>query len=64
MMEVIVYLNKKCQEVVAEGKPVRELIETGIFDDVVKMKYDVPNKDLSKFDEYYKKIDAACASID
>lgn len=64
MMEVIVYLNKKCQEIVAEGKPVRELIETGIFDDVVKMKYDVPNKDLSKFDEYYKKIDAACASID
>lgn len=64
MMEVIVYLNKKCQEVVAEGKPVRELLETGIFDDVVKMKYDVPNSDLSKFDEYYKKIDAACASID
>lgn len=64
MMEVIVYLDKKCQEVVAEGKPVRELIETGIFDDVVKMKYDVPNKNLELFDNYYKKIDAACASID
>lgn len=64
MMEVILYLNKKCQEVVAEGKPIRTIIETGIFDDVVKMKYDVPNADLSKFDDYYKRIDAICASID
>lgn len=64
MMEVICYLNKKCKDVIAEGKPVRALIETGIFDDVVKMKYDVPNAHLELFDDYYKKIDAACASID
>lgn len=64
MMEVIVYLYKKCQEVVMDGKPVRQLIETGIFDDVVKIKYDVPNDHLELFDDYYKKIDAVCASID
>ncbi len=64
MMEVICYLNKKCKDVIAEGKPIRALIETGIFDDVVKMKYDVPNAHLEMFDDYYKKIDAACASID
>ena len=63
MMEVICYLNKKCKDVIAEGKPIRALIETGIFDDVVKMKYDVPNAHLEMFDDYYKKIDAACASI-
>lgn len=64
MMEVILYLNNRCQQVVAQGKPIRTIIETGIFDEVVKMKYDVPNNDLSKFDYYYKKIDAICASID
>lgn len=64
MMEVILYLNSRCQQVVAQGKPIRTIIETGIFDEVVKMKYDVPNNDLSKFDYYYKKIDAICASID
>ena len=64
MMEVILYLNDRCQQVVAQGKPIRTIIETGIFDEVVKMKYDVPNNDLSKFDYYYKKIDAICASID
>ena len=64
MMEVILYLNNRCQQVVAQGKPIRTIIETGIFDEVVKMKYDVPNNDLSKFDYYYKKIDAICASND
>ena len=64
MMEVILYLNNRCQQVVAQGKPIRTIIETGIFDEVVKMKYDGPNNDLSKFDYYYKKIDAICASID
>ena len=64
MMEVILYLNNRCQQVVAQGEPIRTIIETGIFDEVVKMKYDVPNNDLSKFDYYYKKIDAICASID
>ena len=46
------------------GKPIRLILETGIFDKVIKMKYDVPNKNLELFDEYYKDIDAAVASID
>ena len=37
MMEVILYLNNRCQQVVAQGKPIRTIIETGIFDEVVKM---------------------------
>ena len=64
MMEVILYLNKRGKEVVNAGKPMRLLVETGIFDKVVKMKYDVPNNNLALFDEYYKDIDEAVASID
>ena len=40
------------------------ILETGIFDRVVKMKYDVPNNNLALFDDYYKEIDEAVASID
>ena len=32
MMDVILYLNKKCQEAVAQGKVVRAISETGIFE--------------------------------
>ncbi len=64
MMQVILYLYKRAGEVVAEGKPIRTIIETGIFDDVVKMKYDVPNDHLELFDDYYTRIDKIVASID
>ncbi len=64
MMEVILYLYKRGREVVNAGKPIRLILETGIFDRVVKMKYDVPNNNLALFDDYYKEIDEAVASID
>lgn len=64
MMEVILYLYKRGKEVVNVGKPIRLIVETGIFDKVIKMKYDVPNNQLELFDNYYNDIDAAVASID
>lgn len=64
MMEVILYLYKRGKEVVNAGKPIRFIMETGVFDSVIKMKYDVPNNNLALFDNYYKEIDEAVASID
>lgn len=64
MMEVILYLYKRGKEVVNAGKPIRLILETGIFDRVVKMKYDIPNNNLDLFEDYYKEIDEAVASID
>ncbi|WP_028042065.1 V-type ATP synthase subunit A [Candidatus Stoquefichus massiliensis] len=64
MMEVILYMYKRGKEVVNAGKPIRLILETGIFERIVKMKYDVPNNNLALFDDYYKEIDEAVASID
>ncbi|MCD7949568.1 MAG: V-type ATP synthase subunit A [Erysipelotrichaceae bacterium] len=63
MMEVILYMNKRGKEYVNANKPIRLLVETGIFDSIVKMKYDVPNNQLELFDHYYTDIDEAIASI-
>ncbi len=64
MMEVILYLNKRCKEVVALNKPIRLILETGIFDKVIKMKYDIPNDQLELFDDYFKEIDTIIANIE
>ena len=64
MMEVILYLYKRGKDVVNAGKPMRLMLETGIFEKVIKMKYDVPNNNLALFDGYYNAIDEAVASID
>ena len=63
MMDVILYLNKKCQEAVAQGKVVRAISETGIIEQLIKMKYDIPNDHIEKLDTYYQDIDNALKSV-
>lgn len=63
MMEVILYLNQRAKDAVGQGKVVRSIVETGIFDKVIKMKYDVPNDNIALLDTYYSDIDAAIQSV-
>ena len=63
MMDVILYLYKKSKAFIEEGKSLNLLLEIGIFDEVIKMKYDVPNSNLSLLDQYPKKIDQAIKKI-
>ena len=51
MMEVILYLNRKAKEFISSDKSLNMLIQTGIFENVTRMKYDVPNDNLGKLDE-------------
>lgn len=57
MMQVILYLYDKCKELVVDGVSVDDIQKTGIFEKVTKIKYDVPNNDLSAFKGYYEEID-------
>src|SRR5690554_3082699 len=59
MMEVISYLNKQSRAFLIEDRSLKTLIETGIFEKVIRMKYDVPNKKLELFEDYYDMIDQA-----
>ena len=63
MMEVILYLNRKAREYISSDKSLNMLIQTGIFENVTRMKYDVPNDNLGKFDEYYGIIDKTIAKV-
>ena len=55
--------NKRCKEAVNQGKVVRRIVDTGIFDQVIKMKYDIPNDNIAKLDTYYHDIDEAIKSV-
>ncbi|MGN0571682.1 MAG: V-type ATP synthase subunit A [Candidatus Fimenecus sp.] len=63
MMYVILHLYHRAREVVARQVPISKLLATGLFDKLIKMKYDVPNDDLSLLEEYSKEIDAAMDSL-
>lgn len=63
MMDVILYLYKKCKDLVAQGKPMSQAVVSGIFDKVTKMKYDVPNDHIELLDDYFRQIDAAVSQV-
>lgn len=62
MMQVILHLYHKCQQIVALQVPISKLITTGLFDKLVKIKYDVPNDNLAMLDNYISEIDSALNS--
>ena len=43
--------------------PISKVLELKLFDKLIQMKYDIPNDRLEMFDEYYKEIDTALASV-
>lgn len=63
MMQVILYFYDAAMKRVKEGIPVSLIVKTGIEDAIVKMKYNVPNSDLSKLDSYYPLIDGKLAEV-
>ncbi|MGN1161432.1 MAG: V-type ATP synthase subunit A, partial [Candidatus Fimenecus sp.] len=63
MMQIILYFYHRCQEIVARQIPISKLIATGIFDKLVKMKYDIPNDSPQMFDELKKEIDTKINAI-
>lgn len=58
MMKVILYLYGKCKALIELGMPMALLRENRIFERVIAIKYDVANKDMYKFKEYYQMIDS------
>ena len=62
--KVVLYFYRKCQEVVARGVPISEIVDTGLFEKITKIKYDIPNDQLALFDDYYKEIDDKLGKLD
>ena len=63
MMELILRLYDGARALVARSIPLSQLKATGIFDQLTKMKYEVPNDDQSKFDDYQRQIDQALDKV-
>lgn len=63
MMKTILYLYKKAKQLISASIPLARIIETGLFDKLIKMKYDIPNERLDMFESYIKEINVAFESI-
>ena len=63
MMEVIMHLYDETQKLVEEGVPVSEISAAGVFDKLVKIKYEIPNDKLEMFKDYNAELDRVCAGL-
>ncbi len=63
MMKVILYFYDAASPLAKKGVPMSQIARTGVMDAIVKMKYNIPNDQLSKIDEYYPMIDEKLASV-
>ena len=63
MMQTILHLYDRSKEVVAENIPLSRIRDTGLFEKVTKMKYDIPNDKPEMFGEYVRDIDEKINSI-
>jgi V/A-type H+-transporting ATPase subunit A len=57
MMDVIIYLYEKAKTVVAKNIPISQIAKTGIYEDVIAIKYNIDNDSIDKIEEYKQKID-------
>ncbi|MEG2074770.1 MAG: hypothetical protein RRY54_08375, partial [Angelakisella sp.] len=63
MMDTILYLYDKCKTLTASGVPISVLMETGLFEKLTKMKYDIPNDKPELFDSYRLDIELELAKV-
>ena len=57
MMQTILHLYERTKHLVSANIPIARVLEKGLFDKLLKMKYDIPNDKLEMFDDYQKDID-------
>lgn len=63
MMKTILYLYKRARHLVNAGRPISRILETGLFDKLTKMKYDIPNDKPEMFEEYRTEIKEKLGAI-
>ncbi len=63
MMQVILHLYDATRRLVDEGVPVSEITAAGLFDKLVKMKYEIPNDQPAQFAAYTEALDKACDGL-
>lgn len=59
MMQIIIYLYEKALNAIEVGVTVNEITDLGLFEKLIRIKYDIPNNQLELFDDYYAETDEA-----
>jgi V/A-type H+-transporting ATPase subunit A len=62
MMRMITRLFNSAKSAISGGLALSEILETGIFYELAKVKYEIGNEELTRFDDVFRRIDAAVSA--
>ena len=63
LTKLILKLYKTAVKATGRGVPVSAIMETGLFELLIKMKYDIPNDKPEMFGEYEELIDEKISAL-
>ena len=63
MMELILHVYRRAKELLADHVPLDAITGSGILEQVIKVKYDIPNRELKKFDTLTRRIDSTLDAL-
>jgi len=64
MMRTLLHLHDQASRLIAKGIPVSVIRRTGVFEEVIKIKYTISNDDMEAFDKLIAQIDATLSDIE
>jgi V/A-type H+-transporting ATPase subunit A len=64
MLELVLMFHERGMNIIRRGAPINLIHDLPVVDQMIRMKSNVPNDDLNKFDEIEKAIDAQMSQLD
>jgi V/A-type H+-transporting ATPase subunit A len=64
MLELVLYFHERGMSIIRRGAPISLIHDLPVVDMLIRMKSNVPNDDLSKFDDIQKAIDDQMSQLD
>jgi V/A-type H+-transporting ATPase subunit A len=64
MMKSVLHLHDQAARLVSKGIPVSVITRTGVFEEVVKIKYTISNQDMEAFETLNSRIDSMLSDIE
>jgi V/A-type H+-transporting ATPase subunit A len=64
MLELVLYFHERGMNIIKRGAPISVIHDLPVVDQLIRMKSNVPNDDLSKLDDIQKTIDEQMSQLD
>ena len=64
MLELVLYFHERGMNIIKRGAPISLIHDLPVVDMLIRMKSNVPNEELNKFDDIQKAIDEQMSQLD